>query len=133
MDTKQTENIYHNPATGEVERVQSTEHIPSKNEIFEEDAEKKNQVVWYIVGVINAILVLRFIFLLLDAQDIGFAKVLYNVSDPFVSLFKGIFASPTSSGAYFDSASILAIVIYSLIAWGITSLIEVAQKPASHS
>lgn len=130
MDTQHEETIIENPAAGVTQVRQSTQEIASPVEVAEASTAKKNQVIWYIVGIINSLLLLRIVFLLLGARDTGFATILYALTDPFVALFKGIFASPALSGAYFDSAAVLAIVIYSLIAWGLSSLLNVAKRPA---
>jgi len=130
MDTQQEETIIEDPSSGVTQVRQTTQEVASPHEVANAKTAKKNQVVWYIVGIIDAILLLRIIFLLLGAREVGFATILYAITDPFVTLFQGIFASPALSGAYFDSAAVLAIVIYTLIAWGIASLINVMNRPA---
>lgn len=79
--------------------------------------------VWFILGVINALIALRFIFLLLGAnRDAGFVDFIYTVTSPLVAPFAGIFGEPTYGQFMFDWSSVLAVIIYSLIAWGITKL-----------
>jgi uncharacterized protein YggT (Ycf19 family) len=130
MDVQQREVILEDPANGVTEVSKSTQQVASSGEVAEARTNKKNQVIWYIVGIINALLVLRLIFLVLGARSVGFANVLYSITDPFVSLFKGVFPAPQVDGAYFDTAALLAIVIISLLGWGISSFINVANRPA---
>ena len=86
------------------------------------------RVVWFIVGFINAIIALRFVFLLLGAnRDAGFTDFIYSLSAPFVAPFVGIFGEPVYGESVFEVSSILAIVIYTLIGWGITKLITLAR------
>lgn len=86
------------------------------------------RVVWFIIGLINAIIALRFIFLLLGAnRGAGFTDFIYSASAPFVAPFVGIFGEPVYGESVFEVSSILAIVIYLLIGWGITKLITLAR------
>lgn len=130
MDTIKEEVIVEDPATGSSQVSQTTQQVASPTEVKVSRANKKDQVVWYIIGIINVLLVLRVVFLLLGARDAGFASFLYSLTAPFVSLFTGIFPAPTVDGAYFDTAAILAIVVFSLLGWGISKLIDVMHRPA---
>jgi len=130
MDVQHDEVVSADPETGTVARHTSTQHTASRPERAEARAEKKNQVIWYIVGLLDILLALRIIFLMLGAHNTGFASLIYGITDPFVSLFKGIFASPQVDSAYFDTAGLLAIVIYTLIGWGLSALIDVVSRPA---
>lgn len=96
----------------------------------EASANKTNQIIWYIFGIINTIIGIRMVFLLFDAREVGFTSFLYSITDPFVAPFRGIFPAPTVDGSYFDTAAFVAIVMYCLLAWGITALVDVARRPA---
>ena len=86
------------------------------------------RAIWFIVGVINALIAIRFILLLLGAnQSTGFVDFIYGLTGVLVGPFVGIFGEPVYGRFLFDWSSILAIVIYSLIAWGIVRLITLAQ------
>ncbi len=86
------------------------------------------RAIWFIIGVINALIAIRFILLLLGAnQSTGFVDFIYGITSVLVGPFVGIFGEPVYGRFLFDWSSILAIVIYSLIAWGIVRLITLAQ------
>lgn len=86
------------------------------------------QVVWYIAGLISVIIALRFILLLLGAnREAGFTDLVYSASTPFVAPFVGIFGEPTYGVSVFEVSSILAIIVYLLIAWGIAKLITIGR------
>lgn len=86
------------------------------------------RIVWFIVGFINVIIALRFAMLLLGAnRGAGFTDFIYSLSAPFVSPFVGIFGEPVYGQSVFEVSSILAIVIYLLIGWGITKLLTIAR------
>jgi uncharacterized protein YggT (Ycf19 family) len=86
--------------------------------------------VWFIVGIIDLFLLLRFAFLLFGARSVGFANTLYSLTDPFIAPFKGIFTTPNDAGAYFSTATIVAIVVYLIIGWIVTRIIDLATRPA---
>ncbi len=86
------------------------------------------RIVWFIVGVINALLAIRFVLLLLGANhSAGFVDFIYGITSIFVAPFVGIFGEPTYGKFMFDVSSLLAIVIYSLIAWGIVKLVTLSR------
>ncbi|HEY0964947.1 MAG TPA: hypothetical protein VGE13_00525 [Candidatus Saccharimonadales bacterium] len=85
------------------------------------------RAVWFIVGLINIIIALRFVFLLLGAnRGAAFTDLVYSISAPFVAPFVGIFGEPTYGRSVFELSSVLAIVIYLLIGWGIVKLLTIA-------
>ncbi len=86
------------------------------------------RIVWFIVGVVDAIIALRFILLLLGAnREAGFTDFIYSVSAPLVSPFIGIFGQPTYGQSVFEISSVLAVLVYTLIGWGIAKLLTIAR------
>lgn len=86
------------------------------------------RLVWLIVGFINVIIALRFVFLLLGAnRDAAFTDMIYSLSEPLVAPFSGIFGEPVYGQSVFEVSSLLAIVIYTLIGLGIVKLLTVAR------
>ena len=86
------------------------------------------RIIWFITGVINALIAIRFILLLLGAnQSAGFVDFIYGVTGVLVAPFVGIFGQPTYGQFMFDWSSILAIAVYSLIAWGLAKLITLTR------
>lgn len=87
------------------------------------------RVVWYIAGVIIALLAIRFTFVLLGAStSSAFVDFIYNLSYPLAAPFFGIFGYNLHYGvSRFEISTLVAIVIYALIAWGIARLITIRQ------
>jgi hypothetical protein len=86
------------------------------------------RVIWFFVGVITVLLALRFVLLLLGAnRDAGFVDFVYTVSGMFVAPFVGIFGEPTYGQSVLEISSLLAIVIYALIGWGLAKLITLTR------
>ncbi len=100
--------------------------------VFREDRPlwfvRSRNVIYYLLGLIEVLLGLRFLFMLLGANPrSGFTAFLYMISGIFVSPFTGIFNPLTTTGlvsrSVFDPATIVAMLIYALIAWGIVRLL----------
>ncbi len=86
------------------------------------------RAVWYILGVITAILALRIVLLMLSANpETPFVAFVYDVSSIFVVPFYGIFDQPDYTRFYVDTSSIVAIVIYWLLAVGLAKLINLTR------
>lgn len=89
------------------------------------------RVVYYIGGVIVAIIALRFIFQLLGAAEGNpFVDFIYGLSAMFVWPFDGMFGEPTYGFSHFDSAALVAIVIYGLVTVGIAKLFALGGREA---
>ncbi|NJL96995.1 YggT family protein [Candidatus Gracilibacteria bacterium] len=82
-------------------------------------------MIWFIFGVIDVLLGLRFVFLLLGANNVGIVNFLYKITGLFVAPFNDVFESPSFGESFFDSASLVGIILYSLLAYGITKLISI--------
>ncbi len=81
------------------------------------------RIVYYIGGVIIALIFLRFLFLILGAnQGSGFVDFIYGLSAIFVAPFTGIFGEPTFGVSYVETSSIVAIVVYALLTVGVGKL-----------
>lgn len=86
------------------------------------------RIVWFIVGLITIIIAMRFTLLLLGAnQSAGFTDFVYSVSNVFVAPFLGIFGEPTYGKSVFEVSSLLAIVVYLLIGWGVAKLLTIGR------
>lgn len=88
-------------------------------------------IITAIIGVIEVLVGLRFVFLLLGANPAnGFVSVVYDWSTPLVQPFAGIFgqsAEVTGRGAVvpsvFDWTALIAFVVYGLLAIVISRLV----------
>lgn len=88
-------------------------------------------IIYFILGVLEVILGLRFIFRLLGAnQGNAFITFLYNLSHVFVGPFNGIFNDQSiGTASVFELSTLVAMLIYALIAWGLVSLFRVMLAP----
>jgi hypothetical protein len=88
------------------------------------------QLVWLIVGVVDMILALDFIFKAANANNTGFAHYIFRLGGWLAAPFNGIFNTSTAAnGTIFRWADVLAVVIYSIAAWIITRLVRISATP----
>jgi hypothetical protein len=87
-------------------------------------------IVYFVLGVIEILLAFRFVLKLAGAsQSSGFVDFIYGLSGVFVLPFNGIFHTSLAQGAettsVFEPATLVAIIVYAIVAWGIVSLIKI--------
>jgi len=89
---------------------------------------KGTQIVWYILGILETLLVIRFILKLLGANpDAGFSNFIYDVSYVFAAPFLNVFRMTKVDSSIFEWTTLLAMVVYYLIAWGIMKLFFISK------
>ena len=91
------------------------------------------QAIYYALGVLEVILAFRLVFKLLGANpNSGFVAVIYSISAIFLAPFSGIFRPAVTKGletqAVFEPASLIAMIVYAIIAYGIVRLIDIRIK-----
>jgi hypothetical protein len=109
----------------------TTTTAPARGEAPQTVYEKKktifrfSQVVWYILGVVEVLLGFRFLLKMLAANAAtGFVSFIYMVTGPLVAPFRGIFPTPVSGGSVFEWSTIVAVLVYICIAWGLVYLLD---------
>ncbi|HSX37078.1 MAG TPA: YggT family protein [Patescibacteria group bacterium] len=90
-------------------------------------------VVWYILGVVEVLLALRFVLKLFGANAAsGFVNFIYNVTGVLTAPFDNIFGVTTATAgqtkSVFEPSILVAAAVYALIGWGIVKLITINQK-----
>ncbi len=91
---------------------------------------KARNVVYYILGILEVLFALRFIFKFLGANPAsGLTIFIYNITGIFLAPFSGIFTPVVTRGieasSVLEPAVIIAAIIYALLARGITRFIEI--------
>lgn len=87
------------------------------------------RVVAFITSVILAILAIRFLFVLLGANPAnGIANFVYDVSHPFVAPFFNLFNYSFVNGtARFEGYTLVAMLVYALVGYGIARLLTIGR------
>jgi len=88
------------------------------------------RIVYYVAGVIVALIALRIVLQLLAAnQGSGFVDFIYALSGFFAAPFYGVFNyQPTYGQSVFEVSSVVGIVVYSLVAFGIAKLFTLTKS-----
>ncbi len=109
----------------EVMRTTTTEPVASTR-----PANKLIQLVYFIIGVLVALLGIRFILQLLGASEASaFVRFIYSLTEPLVAPFYGVFQTTIAYGtARLELETLVAMIVYLLIGWGVASLIRLALK-----
>jgi hypothetical protein len=89
------------------------------------------QVVWLILGVVDVILALDFIFRAAGGANTGFAHYVYRIGGWLAGPFDGIFTNTAivNGRTFIRWADVLAVVIYSLVALAIAKLVQIISRP----
>ena len=84
-----------------------------------------NQVIWYILILIEVLLVFRVILKALGANpNAGFASLIYAITTPLASPFYGILGTSISGNSIIEWSTIIAAIVYMCIAWGFVYLLD---------
>jgi len=87
-------------------------------------------VVGFVVGVVDILIAARFLGKLLGASaQSSFVHFIYQVSSVMVAPFTGIFGDTGNKTNTFETASLVAIVVYAVIGWGLVVLIRIITAP----
>ena len=100
--------------------------------VYHKNNSKPKQVVFFILGILEAFFVFRLIFKLLGANpESTFVSLIYSVSGVIMAPFSGIFRVAVNEGietkSVLEPATMIAIIVYALIAYGIVKLIQIYQ------
>ncbi len=84
-----------------------------------------NQVIWYILGFVEVLLVFRTILKILGAnQFVGFTSLIYALTTPLVAPFNGILSISVTGNSVIEWSTIIAAIVYLCIAGGLVYLLD---------
>lgn len=88
---------------------------------------KAAQWIWLGLGIIEVLIGLRVVLKLIAANPGSpFAAFIYNVSDIFLFPFAGLVGTPAAGGMVLEFSSIIAMLVYALLAWGLERIVWVS-------
>lgn len=87
------------------------------------------QIIWYVLGVIEVLLTFRVILKMLGANSSsGFVNIIYALSNPLATPFRGIFnITAVTPGAYFEWSTLVAMIVYLIVAYGLVQLMQIVK------
>jgi hypothetical protein len=89
-----------------------------------------SRLVWFVVGLMAALIAIRFVLLLTGANETaGFAQLIYGLTGWMVAPFANLFGQPltypgAASTGVFEPASLVAIVVYALVGLLVTKIAQ---------
>ncbi|MFA6520375.1 MAG: YggT family protein [Candidatus Paceibacterota bacterium] len=93
-------------------------HSPTTKPLY-----RGTQIVWYVLGVLEVLLAFRFVLKLLAANPYaGFSSFIYKLSYIFAAPFLSVFKMSRVEGSIFEWTTLLAMLVYWLIAFGIIKM-----------
>jgi hypothetical protein len=89
------------------------------------------QIVWYIVAVIEILLGFRVVLKVFAANPYSpFTGLVYGLSNPLAYPFSGILPTGVFGNSVFEWSTIIAGIVYLLVAYGIVYLLQM-MKPVT--
>lgn len=86
------------------------------------------QIVWYLLSLLEILLALRFALKLIGANsEAGFTSFIYTVTWPFTAPFLTVIPETAMAGGTLEWATLLATLIYWLVATGIIRLLHMSK------
>lgn len=87
-------------------------------------------LIYFLFGVLEILLAFRFVLKLLGASlSSGFVSSIYDISSIFILPFEGIFRTGTTQGvettSVLEPATLVAMIVYAVLAWGVVKLISI--------
>jgi hypothetical protein len=108
-------------STAGVDQVASVAYDPYANKRM--TGYRAVQLVYLVFGLIEALIAIRFVLKALGANpSAGFAEFIYGLTGPLVAPFYGLFGNPAAQGSVLEVHSIVALIVYALLAWLIVRL-----------
>jgi len=106
----------------EMDRVESVAYDPYEGRRLA--AYRLTQLVYWIFGLIEGLIALRIVLKALGANPAaGFAEFIYGITTPLVGPFLGLFNNPSYQNSVLELSSIVALIVYALLAWLLGKLI----------
>ena len=88
-------------------------------------------VIWYIVGLVESLLLVRFVLALLGANTLNtFANFIYSVSHPFVAPFFSLFSYKNTIDGIgrLEVYTVVAMIVYALVGYGVAKLATINRR-----
>ncbi len=87
------------------------------------------QTVWFLLGLVEAIIGLRVVFRAAAANDTGFVSFIYGLSGPLVAPFRGITADYVNRANVLEIGSLIAMLVYLIAAYLVVKLVRISTAP----
>jgi len=95
-------------------------------------------LVYFIFGLLEVLLAFRLIFKLAGAgASSALVSFIYGLTGIFILPFEGIFSRGVAQGletaSILEPATLVALVVYGLVSWGIVKFVHIVSGEVQHS
>ncbi|MGE5298186.1 MAG: hypothetical protein ACM3KM_03415 [Acidobacteriaceae bacterium] len=89
------------------------------------------RLIWTIFGIVAIVLALRFILRAIGADPAAsFTSFIYDISAPLIRPFSGTIANNVSRTGVVEWVTVLALVVYWIVAWILARLASITRPVA---
>ncbi len=97
------------------------------------DNQTTEYIVYFLFGVLESALAFRILFKLAGASvNSSFVRFIYGLSGMFMLPFEGIFRRGFAQGiettAVIEPSSLVAILVYAVLSWGVVRIIRILSR-----
>ena len=112
-----------------------TKSVKVQKQITYSPVQRTQNFIYFLFGLLEILLGFRLLLKLLGASTVsGFVSFIYQITGIFIMPFEGIFRRFFTQGvettSVLEPATIVAMIVYAVLAWGIIRLIELTQSEA---
>jgi len=98
------------------QEVRTTQQEPGREQ--RQFTFQATQLIWLGLGLLEGLLALRIFLKLIGANaENAFAAALYSFTDLFLLPFVGLTGTPAAGGMVLEISSVIAMIVYALLAW----------------
>lgn len=131
-DTTEEVTIIENKVPEQIVKKTTIQAEPqAKGEAPQKVFEKKktifrfNQIIWYILALIEILLAFRVVLKAVGANpSSGFASLIYAITLPLAAPFSGILRVSLAGNSLIEWSTIVAAIVYLCVAWGFVYLLD---------
>lgn len=96
------------------------------------DRETTEYIIYYFFGFLEILLAFRLVLKIVGANSASsFVRGIYTIAGiltlPFEGIFRRGYVSNSQTTSIFEPATLVAMIVYPLLAWGIVKLIKISS------
>lgn len=96
------------------------------------DSQTTEYLVYFLFGALEILLAFRLVFKLIGASVYSaFVAIIYSITGFFILPFEGIFRRWFNQGvettSILEPSTLVAIIVYAVLAWGIVKLVRISS------
>jgi hypothetical protein len=121
-----------------ITRVGNTNQVPMTPKKEVSNSQTVQYVIYFLFGILEILLAFRLIFKLTGANSVSaFVSMIYSITGIFIVPFEGIFRRGYTQGiettSVLEPSTLVAIVVYAILAWGIVKLVKILSGESQAS